>query len=428
MNDPDAIAVTPHANAPALASGLSAHALPCYRPMMPSAPDHRKPAFAVSCVSHVVQDGLSSAINVLLPVLAQTFGLSYAQVGLLRGVKSLTQALFEVSSGWLAEHAGEARLIAIGLALSGVGYAALSMAPGINMIAGCLAIIGAGTGLHHAPSSALIVFAYSDQGRSGALGLYNASGDVGKLAFTGGVSLATGAGLAWQGISLIYGIIALLAAIMVLAVTQALRAHRTEARKAASPADGAKGWGILNWRAFAGLLTVTGIDTIVQSAVLLFVAFLILAKGLPLYIATAATVILLAGGVFGKAGCGFLAERLGVRRAFVLIQALTAVGLVAIVLAPNWLALALLLPLGAVTQGSSSITYGFAADLIHPTRMARGYALLYSSGAFAAAGGPFVFGLIADGFGIETAICAMAACALLAAPPIFLLPVRNGGA
>ena len=395
---------------------------------MPSAPTHKGAAFAASATSHIVQDGLSSAIAVLLPILAQTFGLSYAQVGLLRGVKGLSQAIVEINSGWLAERTGEARLIAIGLALSGAAYAALSIAPGVLTIALCFGVIGVGTALHHAPSSALIANAYSETGRSGALGLYNASGDVGKLVFTGGVSLATGAGLAWQGVSLIYGFGALAAAAAVMIATRALRAAgRRNDAKATADGDVVKGWGILNWRAFAALLAVTGIDTIVQSGVILFVAFLMLAKGLPLYIATAATVVLLAGGVFGKAGCGFLAARLGVRRAFVLIQALTALGLVAIVLAPTWLALALLAPLGAVTQGSSSVTYGFAADLIHPTKMARGYALLYASGAFAAAGGPYAFGLIADGAGIETAIHAMAACSALAALPIFLLPARRLG-
>lgn len=392
---------------------------------MPALTDHRKAAFAASATSHIVQDGLSSAINVLLPILAQTFGLSYAQVGLLRGVKSLVQALVEVSSGWLAERAGEAQLLAIGLTLSGLGYLAMSVAPGVVAIAFCLAIIGAGTGLHHAPSSALIALTYGDKGRSGALGLYNASGDVGKLAFTGGVSLAAGAGLAWQGISLIYGLGALVAVAATLAVTRGLRAALAARSAEAAAGDDGEGWGILNWRAFGALLAVTDVDTIVQNAVLLFTAFLMLAKGLPLHLATAATVILLAGGVFGKAGCGFLAQRLGVRRAFVLIQILTAIGLIAIVAAPNWLALALLAPLGAVVQGSSSVTYGFAADLIHPKRMARGYALLYSSGAFAAAGGPFIFGLLADGFGIEMAFYAMAGAALLAAPPIFLLPVRK---
>ena len=311
--------------------------------------DHKRVAFAASAASHIVQDGLSSAINVLLPILAQTFGLSYAQVGLLRGIKSLVQALVEVSSGWMAERAGEAQLLAIGLVMSGLGYAALSAAPGVLAIALCLAVVGAGTGLHHAPSSALIALTYGDQGRSGALGLYNASGDVGKLAFSAGVSLAAGGGMAWQGVSLIYGLVALAAAATTLVATRGLRAGLAQRRAGTGGADAANGWGVLNWRAFGALLTVTGLDTIVQNAVLLFVAFLMLAKGMPLYLATASTVVLLAGGVFGKAGCGFLAEALGVRRAFVLIQTLTAIGLVALVAAPGWLALLLLAPLGAVT-------------------------------------------------------------------------------
>ena len=42
------------------------------------------------------------------------------------------------------------------------------------------------------------------------------------------------------------------------------------------------------------------------------------------------------------AGCGFLAERLGVRPAFALVQILTALGLVAVIMAPAWLAFLLL--------------------------------------------------------------------------------------
>ena len=76
-----------------------------------------------------------------------------------------------------------------------------------------------------------------------------------------------------------------------------------------------------------------------------------------------------------KAGCGYLADRIGVRRAFTFIQVLTAIGLWGVIVAPIWIAGALLIPLGAVVQGSSSITYGFAADLIDHRRMARGYAL-----------------------------------------------------
>ena len=76
----------------------------------------------------------------------------------------------------------------------------------------CLLIVGAGTAFQHSPSSALVTTAYAEGGRRGALGLYNSSGDVGKLAFSGLFSLAIGAGFAWQEISILLGLLTLLAA------------------------------------------------------------------------------------------------------------------------------------------------------------------------------------------------------------------------
>ena len=135
---------------------------------------------------------------------------------------------------------------------------------------------------------------------------------------------------------------------------------------------------MLNATHFSLLLVVVFLDNVVQVGVLVFVAFLMIAKELPLFLATVAAAMVLVGGVFGKAGCGYLAERMGVRRAFVLVQLLTAIGLVSIVAAPGWLAFAMLLPFGIVSQGSTSITYGLLPDYIHPERMARGYSILYS--------------------------------------------------
>lgn len=324
----------------------------------------------------------------------------------------------------MSELIGECRLIIVGLALSGVGYFLLSNAPSALLVALCLLVIGAGTALHHAPSSALIANSYPWTKRSSALGIYNASGDVGKLAFTGCFGLAIGVGLAWQQISLIFGLVLILTAFgIAIASRSTFRLQHLSIHEAPNGIDQpkVKGWGILSWRSFGALLVVTSIDTMVQTSVLVFIAFLMLSKGLSLTLATGATVLLLAGGIFGKAGCGYLADRIGVRSAFAVIQTLAAVGLIAVVVAPSWLAMALLVPLGAVVQGTSSITYGFAANLIDHRRMARGYALLYSSGTFASAIGPLAVGIIADRLGLETAIYIVAFISLLAVPPIFVL-------
>lgn len=391
---------------------------------MQAKPVEQRTALSVGCTAHVVQDGLTATVFVLLPVLAQVFGLTYAQVGLYKGLKGLAQALLEMCSGVVTERIGECRTLVFGLALSAIGYGLLAVAPDALFVMACLLIIGAGTAFQHAPSSALIIAAHPVDRRRGPLGLYNSSGDVGKLLFSGVFGLAIGAGFAWQAISLVFGLVAVLSGIAIALLARTIKdLHREEksAHSEASGSDAKPGWGILNWQSFSTLLAVVFLDTMIQTAALVFVAFLMLSKGLPLVAATAATVILLAGGVLGKACCGYLADRIGVQRAFALIQILTAAGLACVVVAPAWLALIILLPVGSVIQGSTSITYGFAADLIHPRRMARGYALLYSTASLASAVGPFAFGVLADAHSIQMSILVMAVVSLMSVPLIALL-------
>ena len=90
----------------------------------------RRFTLIASCAVHGVQDGLSAALYVILPTLAEVFGLSYAQVGVIRAVKNSAMALFELPSGMLSERLGERTLLVFGLFCAGCGYLALSAAPG----------------------------------------------------------------------------------------------------------------------------------------------------------------------------------------------------------------------------------------------------------------------------------------------------------
>ena len=382
----------------------------------------KKSLFAAG-LAHICQDGLGAATYVLLPILAEVFGLTYAQIGAIKGVKNLALGLLELVSGFFSERFGESPVLVIGLLVAGFGYAALAATSMVTVIIICLIVVGIGGGLQHAPASALVSNAYSIRNRRSALGLYNSSGDVGKLLFSACFSLAIGAGIAWQQVVFSYGSIALLAAIV---IGMTMSVHRPSLRLNAgantirSDHESARGWGVLNVSHFSVLLSVVFIDNVVQVGVLVFVAFLMIAKELPLYLATLATAMVLVGGVFGKAGCGFLAEKMGVRRAFVLVQLLTAIGLVSIVAAPGWIAFALLFPLGVVSQGSTSITYGLLPDYIHPDRMARGYSILYSSTSIAAAVGPWLVGLAADSYSIYLAFELMAVVSVLALIPLYI--------
>lgn len=380
---------------------------------------------------------MSATVYVLLPVLAQALGLNLGEVGLFKGLKSLVQGLLEIVSGVASERFGDRALLAFGLGMSGVGYTLFLFADGAAPVLLCLIVVGVGTAFQHAPSSALVSAAYADGGRRGALGLYNSSGDAGKLLFTTGFSLAIGAGLAWSFVAGAFGLVALGSAVVLLRglkARAAARAGREDATVAATggavagaaAAVGAAGgqatkWGILDRRAFSLLLAVVFLDSLVQAGALTFAAFLMLAKGVPLaYAAFAATAILI-GGMFGKAICGFLADRIGVRVAFAIVQVLTAAGIAAAVLAPSLAAFALLPVLGVALQGSTSITYSMVNDFVHPRRVSRGFALIYAASSFSSVAGPVGFGLVGDRHGVETALLAMAAFALLAILPCLFL-------
>src|SRR3989442_10293139 len=84
--------------------------------------DVKTPARAVLATAsgtHFVHDGFSDILYVLLPVWAQEFGLSLAQVGLIRTAYTAAMASFQIPAGLLAERWGERRLLAAGTVAAG---------------------------------------------------------------------------------------------------------------------------------------------------------------------------------------------------------------------------------------------------------------------------------------------------------------------
>ncbi len=377
---------------------------------------------AVCCSAHAVQDGLGAATYVLMPILAQAFGLSYAQIGVLRAASSCAMTLFELPSGLLSERLGERSLLVFGLMCAAVAYLWLASASGVSTILLSLLLLGTGGAFQHALSSSIISNSFDTGHRRSALGLYNSSGDGGKLAFTGLFGFATGIGVAWQGVVTGLGIITLVVALIVF---YTLRKFDTGGRRyvPSGPDLDARslGWGIQDRAGFAALCVTVFLDTAVQTGFLVFVVFVFLDKGVATHLATFAVVLTLIGGMFGKAGCGYLAERIGVKRSFALAQCATAAGVVALLFSEASMAFLLLPVLGMFLQGSTSITYGSITDLFQSTRQSRGFALIYSVSGLSAIGGPVVFGLLSDYLELHAAMLAMAFVSLLAIPPSLFL-------
>ena len=383
----------------------------------------RKLALTACCATHGVQDGLTSSIYILLPIVAQTFGLSFAQVGMVRAAHGAAMGLLELPSGLLSERFGQRNLLAFGLLCAGTGYIAVSMTDGFTGLLLGLCITGCGGAFQHALASSLVSSVFSGPSRRTALGAYNSSGDTGKLLFTGLLTTLLGAGAAWPHVAAGYGALAVAAGIGLLF---ALRAIGVGASKPASrrhrPLCGTD-WGIRSRTGFSILAAIVILDIAVQDAFLVFVAFLMLQKQVPVGLAGFAVVLTLAGGIAGKFGCGLLAARTGPVRALVAVELLCAAAILAVVAAPTLIAFCLLPLAGIVLQGSSTITYGTVSDLVDETRHSRGFALIYTLVSIASVAGPIGFGLVSDGFGLDAAMCAMAV--VVAVPALLILFMRG---
>ncbi len=121
--------------------------------------------------------------------------------------------------------------------------------------------------------------------------------------------------------------------------------------------------------------------------------------------------------------CGLVAERFGILRTVVSTELSTGIVLLGVLMAPLEMALTTLPILGVVLNGTSSVLYGTVGDFIDEKRQARAFGLFYTCGIGAGVTAPFGFGLLSDIWGLEIAVCTMAAMVLLTFP--FCLVLRQ---
>ena len=381
-----------------------------------------KLTLSACCSTHGIQDGLSSSIYVLLPILAQNFGLGYAQIGLIRTVNSVAMWLLEIPAGILSEHFGERRLILLGLTGAGVGYCALSLAGGYYGVLLALFVAGCGAAFQHSLCSSLISRSYGEPERRIALGSYNASGDTGKLVFTLVASLLLGIGVGWQSISLGFGLLAAAAAVAIWILLRTIRSGVSPVIKSKFAA-GNSGWGIQDQIGFGTLAAIVFLDISVQSGFLVFIAFVMIEKQVSTGLVAFAVTATLCGGVCGKFAGGYLAARIGVIRSLFLFELFTATGIMLVFFVPGNTSFFLLPLVGVVLQGSSSITYGTVGNFVHDQRQSRGFATIYTIANAASVTGPVLFGLVGDSLGIKVTMTVMAVLTLVPLPLCF--PLRS---
>jgi MFS transporter, FSR family, fosmidomycin resistance protein len=375
-----------------------------------AAPQRR--TMAVACGAHVLHDGFTDLLYVLLPLWQAEFGLGYAAVGLLRALYVGSMAGFQLPAGIIAERFGGPVILGLGTALAGIGYLAAGTSVGFGMLAGALILGGLGSGVQHPIAANLVSLTYSGNRSRTALARYNFSGDLGKMAFPAATAWLITL-MPWRAATMTIGVVGLLAAAAILAV-RGLPSYRTTSKATAGNPQIAVA--APRGRGFWLLLAIAMIDSATRMGFLTFLPFLLKMKGADLPTIGIALTLIFTGGATGKLVCGWLGARLGVVGATFVIEGLTAAGILLLLPLPLTAGLIVLPVIGMVLNGTSSVLYGTLPELVPAPKRQRAFSIFYTGSVGAGALAPVLYGVASDLASVPTMMMLVAAVVLTTLP------------
>jgi MFS family permease len=379
-----------------------------------AAPERR--TMAVACGAHVLHDGYTDLLYVLLPLWQAQFGLDYAAVGLLRALYVGAMAGFQVPAGMIAARLGGPLILGLGTALAGIGYLVAGASVGFPMLMGALIIGGLGSGVQHPISAHLVAQAFPGLRSRQALAGYNFSGDLGKMAFPAATAWLLTL-MPWRAATTVIGIIGLAGAAAILA----MRGLPGRGQTAESTAEIEATEAAPSGRGFPLLLSIAMIDSATRMGFLTFLPFLLKMKGAGMPEIGIALTLIFTGGACGKLACGWLGARIGVMRATWVSEGATAAGILALLPLPLFAGLAVLPLIGVALNGTSSVLYGTVPELVAPERRQRAFSIFYTGGIGAGALSPILYGMISDVLSVPMMMMLVALVVLVTLPLSWLL-------
>ncbi len=372
---------------------------------------------AVLSLGHLFSDATHVAVPALLPFLVREQGISYAAAGALVLASTVASSAVQPLFGHLSDRRPFAALMPAGLALGAVGIALVGVAPSYPLIVLAVVLSGLGVAAFH-PEATYFANLVSGNRRATGMSVFSVGGNVG---FALGPLLLTPLvlGFGLQG-TLLFAVLPL-----AMAGVVAFDLPRLKGFRPLGPSGGAGRTGATDrWDAFFVLSGVISLRSVVQFGLIAFV---------PLYfaevfsssetVANGALSVTLLAGAAGTLVGGRLADRYG-RRAVLLGSLLVLPPLLAgFFLSGELVGIALLVPIGAASVASFSVTVVMGQEYL-PGRI--GVASGFTVGLAIGIGGvgSAFLGALADGFGLPAVVVVLALLPIPAALLALKLPER----
>jgi FSR family fosmidomycin resistance protein-like MFS transporter len=375
---------------------------------------NRRVVLGTCGVGHAVHDGFIDGIPMFLPIWTTAFGLSLSQAGLLSTFAVGVMAAIQIPASLLAEKIGERTVLAAGTAAAGFAYLMASGTTGYLSLILVMVMLGLGTGVQHPLGSSLVSGASSGSIRHTAIGIYNFTGDVGKVAIPAIGSLMLVC-LSWQKTIFLLGVFGIFTAIALFIALGVVKIGlaRTGDKKEKTCT---KGWGITDSSGYWILSSIYIVDIMIRMGFVTLLPFLVVEKGAPIEQTGLFLGLLFAGGAAGKFICGMLSTRIGVFLTVLITEIVTGVGIVTTTLLPLETSYVLYPLVGIALNGTSSSLYGSVADFVSEERRARTFGLFYTLGVGFGAVTPAITGFAGDAAGVSTTIIVIGISSFLILP------------
>jgi FSR family fosmidomycin resistance protein-like MFS transporter len=373
---------------------------------------------AANSAAHMTEHLFNGVIVVVLPIITTSLGLSLAQAGALASARTLLAGVGSFPSGFLADLAGRRNLL-LGLCISLIGFATfgLSVSSNFAMLMVYMALGGFGGGGFHPQSLAILSAKYREQ-KAFALGVHDSSANLGEVIGP----LALGFLLNffdWRTSLQIWAIPGLTIGLLYAAFGSEgnLAPPRARDYRRALWED------VIKNRAVFGLVAVSTLRAMGQTALAVFLPlYLSLYLKLSAGVAAAYMSILFLFAGIAPAFVGWISDRFGYKSLIILFSFLSFVTIVAIPFLGSGLLLAGGLgALGALLWALRPVIVSAAMGAAPQELSGSIVALIYGANMGVSFLAPVSAGLIADAYGLPTALHAIAVFPLIASVITLLL-------
>jgi MFS family permease len=380
-------------------------------------------------VAHAVNHAFAVLLPLIFLAIIDEFGVTVQAVAFLAAAGSIAAGVVQLSYAELTRHVSRRRLLGVGGVLFGGGFAAMALATSFVTFSIPNLVARIGTSPQHPVGNGLLAEQYPTERRGFAISAHIAGGNVGTVvvAVVGAPLLAL---LGWRGVSIAFGVAAILVALAILALVRERGTDQAAARAGGSSLDairrvladrdlrwlfltsvlggGGRGLGVVNLFALIYMTRVLGLDDATSG--LLYGALIVFSVPMPLL-------------------AGWLSDRFGRKPLIILAYLGGAIGFGVFILAGSslvWLWAGIVI-MGLFSFSESPQLQALLADIAPPATRDASYALYFTLafgvGSLWIALYGTVIEVLGEPTGIPVVFGLMAASFLLAA--LTTLPIRT---